>query len=160
MPWVVCVTKPNQEQIAAVNLQRQGFSYYYPRYLYRKTLHDKPIPRPLFPRYMFVAVERLWRSLSGTRGISYLLMGDTTPQIIPDGVIDAIKAREDKRGLYQLEAPPKFYKGEKVKTNEGPWAGLPLIYEDMSSHERVTVLMNMMGRMVPVTLDEKLLVAA
>jgi transcriptional antiterminator RfaH len=159
MPWAVVVTKPNHEAIAASNLQRQGFSFYYPRFKSQKP--GKPaVIRPLFPRYIFVMVEQLWRSLNGTRGVSYVLMGEGGPQIIPDRIIDTIKAREDEKGLFQLVAPPKFVTGAKVKASEGPLEGLELIYEGMVSEDRVKVLANLLGRSVVVTLEEKLLSAA
>jgi transcriptional antiterminator RfaH len=109
---------------------------------------------------MFVFVEQIWRSLTGTRGISYLLMGEGGPQMVADSVVNAIKKRDDKNGLFQLTAPPKFTPGEKVKTQDGPLAGLALIYEGQSAHERVKVLANLLGRSVRIELEEKALVAA
>jgi transcriptional antiterminator RfaH len=159
MPWAVALSKPNQEAIAAVNLQRQGFEYYYPRFLHKKPGSSGTI-RPLFPRYMFVLIGQTWRSLSGTRGISYLLMSEGGPQTVPDQIIAGIKGREDKSGLFQLAAPPKFMAGVKVKTNEGPFTGVPLIYEGMAAHERCSVLAEILGRQVKITIEEKLLVAA
>lgn len=159
MSWFVAMTKPNHEGIAAANLQRQGFHWYYPRYS-----HKKPglaaVVRPLFPRYMFVKLETVWHSLRGTRGISYLLMGEHGPQLLPDTVIDTIQMREDKNGLYQLIAPPRFAKGAKVKTQEGPLAGLLLFYEGMSTHDRVKVLADLLGRSCVVEIEERLLTAA
>ena len=159
MPYAVIVTKPNHEAIAAINLHRQGFSYYYPRFQHKKPNATTTI-KPLFPRYMFVFVGQVWRSLSGTRGVSYLLMGERGPQLVPDSLINNIKAREDKNGLYQLTAPPKFIPGEKVKTEEGPLQGLPLVYVGMAGHDRVKVLVNLLGRAVMATIEEKPLVAA
>lgn len=160
MPWIVAVSKPNQEAIAGVHLQRQGFNFYYPRYLHRKNFNEKPTIRPLFPRYVFVEIEQMWRSLTGTRGISYILLGEDSPQTLPDPVIAGLKAREDTKGLYQLAEPPKFLKGERVKATEGPFQGLPLFYEGMTSHDRVRVLVEMLGRKCPVILDEEILAAA
>lgn len=159
MSWFVCMTKPNHEGIAAVNLQRQGFEYYYPRYFAKKPGTPGTI-RPLFPRYMFVKLEAVWHSLRGTRGVSCLLMGDNGPQLLPDRVIDGIKAREDKNGLYQLIAPPRFKRGARVKAGAGPFQGLPLLYEDMSTHDRVKCLADLLGRLCVVEIEERLLSAA
>ncbi len=159
MPWFVAMTKPGHEGIAAVNLQRQGFVWYYPKYLHKKP-GAKAVVRPLFPRYIFVKLETVWHSLCGTRGISYLLMGGHGPQLLPDPVIEAIQLREDKTGLYQLLAPPRFRKGSKVKASEGPLAGLLLFYEGMSSHDRVKVLADLLGRKCTVEIEERLLAAA
>lgn len=159
MPWFVAMTKPNHEGIAAANLQRQGFDWYYPRYAHKKPGAASLI-RPLFPRYIFIRLEAVWHSLCGTRGISYLLMGDAGPQLLPDSVIETIRLREDKQGLYQLIAPPRFSKGSKVKTSEGPLAGLLLLYEGMTSHDRVNVLAEILGRACVVEMEERLLTAA
>lgn len=159
MAYIVCVTKPNHEAIAAVNLRRQGFSYYYPRFMSRKPGVKGQI-RPLFPRYIFVQQEQVWHSLNGTRGISSILMGERGPQLLSDSVVAAIKSREDKHGLFQLEAPPKFIQGSKVRATEGPLAGLPLIYEGMAAHDRVKVLSEILGRKVVTEIEEKILVAA
>ena len=160
MPWLVCLSKPNQEAIAATNLQRQGFIFYYPKFL--KKTGTKAVIRPLFPRYVFVQVEQLWRSLTGTRGISYLLMSEGGPQTISDSAIDAIRAREGDDGLFQLVKvqTERFKRGETVKAKEGPFAGLPMIYEGMSGHDRVKLLLNLLGRQSVVTIEEKLLTAA
>lgn len=160
MPWIVAMTKPNHERIALANLQNQGFVCYLPLCKQRR----KPVGpwsiRPVFPRYMFVAQEQMWRSMTGTRGISYVLSNDDGPCTLPDAEIDRIKAREDKHGIVQLADPPKFLIGEKVKAQDGPWAGHLLIYDGMLPRERVRVLFEMMGRKVPIEVDEKLLVAA
>jgi transcription antitermination factor NusG len=159
MTWFVAMTKPNHEGIAATNLQRQGFDYYYPRYLQKKP-NKTPIVKPLFPRYMFIRLQQVWHSLQGTRGISCLLMGETGPQLLADRVIAAIQAREDKHGYYQLIAPPRFQRGSKVKAEAGPFQGLPLLYEGMSTHDRVHCLVQLMGRACTVEIQEKVLAAA
>ena len=159
MSWLIAVSKPNHEKIAAANLTRQGFEFYYPKLLIQKP-NAKAVERPLFPRYIFVLAGSVWRSLTGTRGLSYVLMNEGGPQIISDTVINAIKAREDSSGHFQLIAPPRFVPGDKVKCQEGPLAGLPLIYEGMSGHERAKVLMDFLGRHCVVTVEEKLLTAA
>jgi transcriptional antiterminator RfaH len=159
VPWIVALTKPNHEAIAAVNLQRQEFDYYYPRYLLKKP-RFKPVIRPLFPRYIFIHIEQLWRSLSGTRGISYLMMGENGPRIVQDQIINDLKLREDSSGLYQLIPPPKFQRGDTVKCEEGPFAGRLLLYEGMLTHERVACLLAIMGRKTLVSVEESALIAA
>jgi transcriptional antiterminator RfaH len=159
MSWLVAMTRPNHEGIASLHLARQGFTWYYPRYA-----HKRPglatIIRPLFPRYMFIRLEQVWHSLHGTRGLSRLLMGENGPQLLSDGAVEGIQAREDKHGLYQLVAPPRFRKGSKVKCQQGPLAGLSLLYEGMAAHDRVKVLAELLGRACIVEVEEKLLIAA
>jgi transcription antitermination factor NusG len=88
-----------------------------------------------------------------------VLLGDNGPQFISEAIIMSIKGREYK-GLVELDPAPKFNKGDKVKTDEGPLSGLPLLYEGMSGPDRVKVLVELLGRKVLVTIPEKSLVAA
>ena len=147
MPWIVVMTKPNHEAIAASNLQRQLFNYYYPRFLLKKP-NKKPQIKPLFPRYVFVHIEQLWRSLAGTRGVSCLLMGAEGPRTVNDQIIADLQSREDKFGYYQLLLPElnSFKIGQKVKAETGPLAGHLLIYQGMLPKDRVACLFEAMGR--------------
>lgn len=95
----------------------------------------------------------------GTRGISRVLLGDDGPARLPDECIKDLRAREH-HGLVQLTSPPKFLPGDRVKTETGPFVGHLLIYEGQSAHDRVKVLVNLLGRAVRIELDEKTLVAA
>ncbi len=153
------MTKPNCETIASVNLQRQGFEYYCP-WFSQKIPNKKPIRRPLFPRYIFILIDKVWYSLQGTRGITRVLLGLDGPQTIPSDIIGALRAREGKDGLISLQPAPKFRSGQSVKASHGPLVGHALIYDGMLSHDRVRVLMELLGRKVCVEIKEKLLVAA
>ena len=88
-------------------------------------------------------------------------MGDNGPATIPEGMIDALKAKEDDDGFIILgkkTTPERFNKGDSVKATEGPFTGIDLIYEGMAANERVKVLASLLGRQVHVTIEEKLLV--
>lgn len=155
------MTKPNCEAIAAENLIKQGYGCYYPRFLVLQK--DKVVvKRPLFPRYVFAFIDKIWYSIRSTRGISHLLMANNGPAIIPDSVIDAIRLREDSNGFIVLgksKSPERFQKGAQVRATEGPLTGLDLIYDGMRDSERVKVLATMLGRQVPIVVQEKILIA-
>lgn len=153
------MTKPNCEQIASVNLTRQAFESYYPRFLETKP-HKEPVIKPLFPRYIFIFVRDQWYPIKGTRGISYVLPGEDGPQHIPAREIEKLKGWEDNKGLIQLATREKFSPGQNVKATEGPFVGHAMIYEGMAPHERVNVLINLLGRQVSTELDERVLVPA
>ena len=158
MVWIVALTRPNYEAIAEVNLGRQGFEHYCPKYQSKQP--NKPsIVKVLFPRYIFIFIDQEWYSIKGTRGISKVLLGDNGPATLPEKIITDLKLRE-KNGLVQLSAPSKFQIGDRVKATEGPLIGHLLICDTMLPHERVRVLMELLGRKVTVELDEKSLIAA
>ena len=58
------------------------------------------------------------------------------------------------------QRPEKFSKGQPVKATEGPFTGIAMIYEGMSANARVKVLAELLGRQVPIVVNESVLVAA
>ena len=105
--WYVVQTQVNGEAKAAENLRRQGYEAYLPRYLKRRR-HARKVDftaKPLFPRYMFVAIDmatQRWRSVQSTFGVSRLVTNGDSPAAMPEGVGRALKAREDDEGLCQI----------------------------------------------------------
>jgi len=158
MPWIVGVSKPNQEALAAENLARQGYDYYYPRIKQAKP-GKKAVIEPLFKRYLFILIDLHWCCLRNTKGMSSLLMGEGVPRVVSPCVIAEIKGREGPDGLIQLIKPPKYRKGQRVKVDHGPLAGHLALYDGVSSHDRARVLLSMFGCMTKVELEEGLLAA-
>jgi transcriptional antiterminator RfaH len=159
--WCVVMTKPNCEAMAEENLKQQGYGVYYPRF---KSMGRGQIilKRPLFPRYIFANIEKYWYSIRGTRGVSHLLMSDNGPAIIPSSTIERLKAKEDQDGFIVLgkDTPQeRFNKGDPVRATEGPLAGLDLIYDGMTSQDRVKILISLFGRQTQGTIEERVLVA-
>ena len=155
------MTKPNCENTAAVNLERQGYSKYLPRF---KTVKpDKTVLiKPLFPRYLFVFIEKYWSTIRSTRGVANILLGNEGPAYVPTRIIDNLRAREGKDGFFALynSGQERFCRGDTVKTVTGPLAGQILIYDTMPAKARVRVLANLLGSQVPIIVDEETLVAA
>lgn len=158
--WLVAKTKPQRELWAAENAQRQGFNCYLPQ-----TAPPERAPKQkarahfLFPRYLFVYTEGRWRCLLSTFGIAGLVMAGECPAVMPPREIERIKAREDEHGLVRLAQAPtaRFKEGDAVRVREGTFSGFTGIYANHSSHDRVKVLIEYLGRTVPVLLGEDLL---
>jgi hypothetical protein len=76
--WHVVETHPHAEAKAAAHLERQGYATYLPRYL-RERRHARRVaivPAPLFPRYLFVAIDmrtQRWRAIKSTIGVARLV---------------------------------------------------------------------------------------
>jgi transcriptional antiterminator RfaH len=162
--WYVAQTHAKAEHKALFNLDRQGFTAYLPQYRKRRRHARKTdwIKAPLFPRYIFVAFDpqrARWRSISSTIGIAHLICTSERPLPLPDGVIDDIRARETADGLVDLTEPAPFEKGEAVKVIAGPLANLIGFFEEMTDSERVTVLLDMLGRPLRVRLRTEQVVA-
>ena len=152
--WYVVHTQPNQEVMADINLRRQGFTTYLPRYL-RERRHARRttvVSRPLFPRYLFVTLDVArdrWRSVQSTFGVSQLILAGEMPLPLPDGIVDDILARENG-GFVALGLPDGVGPGSRVRLVEGIFADCRGIIERIADSRRVTILLELLGREVRV----------
>ena len=163
--WFVAHTHPHAEAKASLHLVRQGFEVYLPRYLKRRGHARKieTIAAPLFPRYLFVAVDmaaQRWRSIYSTVGIARFVSNGNEPVAVPAGVVEALKSREGDDGLVKLDRHPRFSPGDKVRVLEGAFSDCLGLFEGVSERERVTILLDLLGRKVRVLLDAELVAAA
>jgi len=152
--WYAVHTHPRAEGKAEFNLRRQGFDVYCPR-LQVQRRHARRVDtvlRPLFPRYLFAAIdvdEQPWRAVNGTFGVASLVGRGERPAPVPEGLVEAIAAREAETAGIVLP-PPSFRPGELLVLEDGPFRDLAGRFERMSDAERVTLLLDLMGREVRV----------
>lgn len=163
--WYVVQTHINAETKAAANLDRQGFAVYFPRYLKRRSHARKvdTVARPLFPRYLFVAVDlasQRWRSIQSTLGVSHLICWRGKPASVEDVVVDELKAREDERGFIEVERRSRFSPGDEVRVVEGAFTDSLALVEGVSDQQRVAILLDLLGRKVRVLVRPDLIAAA
>ena len=153
--WYAVQTQPHAEARASAHLGRQGFGVYLPRYLKRRR-HARRVdfvPAPLFPRYLFIAIElgaQRWRSIHSTTGVARLVCNGDRPAPIARSVIEALQQRQDEHGFIQLDVRSRFSPGDKIRVVDGPFSSCLGLYEDMTDTERVTILLDLLGRKVRV----------
>ena len=163
--WYVVQTQVNGEAKAAQNLQRQGYEVYLPRYLKRRH-HARKMDftaKPLFPRYMFVAINvatQRWRPIQSTFGVTRLVCNGEDPAALPDGVVAALKAREDDKGFVKLDLRPAFAPGDKVRVLAGAFMDNAGLFNGLADHDRVSILLDILGRKVRVLLHADMVAAA
>jgi transcriptional antiterminator RfaH len=151
--WYVVQTRPRDESTALFHLTRQGFEGYLPRFLKRRR-HARKVdiaPVPLFPGYLFVALDLAaarWRSIQGTVGVSRLVCHGDNPAPVPAGVVESIQGREDPAGWVILHPQSSLRQGQTVEISNGPLADLRGVFEGLDSKERVVVLLSLLGREV------------
>jgi transcriptional antiterminator RfaH len=163
--WFVAHTHPHAEGKATAHLNRQGFDIYYPRYLKRRrhARRIETVAAPLFPRYLFVAIDlnvQRWRSIYSTVGVSRLVCNGDDPTPVPDGIVEALKQREDAGGFIRLDTRPPFRAGDKIRVLDGAFSSCLGLFEGMAEPERIAILLDLLGRKVRVTLDADLIAAA
>jgi transcriptional antiterminator RfaH len=163
-PWYVAQTRSHAETKASWHLERQGFGTYLPRYL-KKRRHARrtdTVAAPLFPRYLFVAVDmasQRWLSIHSTIGVTRLVCDGDRPAAVPISVFEALKRREDANGFIELDQKPRFLPGDKVCVVGGAFQDCLGLYEGMKSNDRVTILLDLLGRKVRVNLEAEILLA-
>ena len=163
--WYVAQTHPRAEAKAAAHLDRQGFPTYLPRYLKRRrhARRVETVSMPLFPRYLFVAVDmetQRWRSIQSTIGVMQLVCNGEEPAPISNHIIADLKNREGELGFIQLDQSRTFRLGDKVRVVDGAFCDSFGSFEGMSDSERVTILLDLLGRKVRVRLDVESVTAA
>ena len=163
--WYVAQTHPNAENKAVAHLRRQGFVTYLPRYLKRRR-HARRVDvvsAPLFPRYLFVEIDiavQRWRSIYSTIGVSQLICTGDTPTPVSNQVVTLLKDREDAAGFIQLGYRPQFRVGDKIRVLDGVFCDCLGLYDGMSDRDRVTILLDLLGRKVRVLVDAECVAAA
>ncbi len=162
--WYVVHTQQNGEARAVLNLKRQGFETYMPRHIKqrRHARRTERVPRPLFPRYIFVRLDLdqdRWRSVYGTFGVSHLISHGNEPVPVPEGIVEDIRAHENSDGFVELDLP-EFESGQKVEVVEGPMTMHTGLFQHMADNRRVVLLLELLGRSVRVTIPRAAVVAA
>ena len=163
--WYVVQTHVHAETKAVMHLGRQGYATYLPRYLKRRrhARRIETVAAPLFPRYLFVAIDRAaqrWRSIQSTIGVTHLVCNGDEPATVPHGVIEGLRGREDEGGLIRLDTRPRFAPGDKVRVVDGVFDACVGLFEGMADRERVAILLDLLGRKVRVVLDGESIAAA
>jgi transcriptional antiterminator RfaH len=163
--WYLAQTKPRQEEVALVNLERQGYLVKLPRVtsLRRSSkcaTQQTPAPQTpqtpqasqvLFPGYIFFSSQHAEQSIAPVRstiGIARVVRFGLEPAKISDRLLEDILAFVD-----QTERSPggllahlsQIVEGAAVLVRDGPFSGLSGLVSKVGS-QRVMVLLEIMGK--------------
>ena len=149
--WYVAMTHAKSEEVARVNLARQGFDAYLPRYLKQRRHARKTtnVKAPLFPGYLFVSIDmeaERWRPIRSTIGVRDLIAFGDRPAPVPEGVVEEIRRREDAEGHVHVSEPVPFQKGDTVRVLSGPMRDAVGWFEKVADKDRIVILLEMLGR--------------
>jgi transcriptional antiterminator RfaH len=76
--------------------------------------------------------------------VSSAIMDGVRPARVADQIIDDLRKRE-RNGLIELPKRPGLKPGDQVRILQGPFEGRLGIYAGMRAHERVLVLLALLG---------------
>lgn len=155
--WYLVTTKPKSEFKAQENLLRQGYETYLPLVQVSRRRNGKNVTRTevFFPRYLFIYLDKEvdnWAPIRSTFGISGMVRFGGMPAVVPEMLVNNLKQNEDEFGLQSIEKKG-LKQGDKIPIIDGPFAGHKAIYQKMKSNERVSVLLDIVGKNTQVTLS-------
>lgn len=151
--WYVVATQPGREVLAARHLENQDFRIFLPtcRRIVRHARRKSAIESPLFPGYLFVALDpavNRWRSINGTVGVRYLVSAGGSPLALPFGFVEALRESIDRDGSPSMASGLEV--GGAVALMSGPFADRIGLLDRLDSNGRVRVLLDLMSTIVPV----------
>lgn len=164
--WHVAYTQPLKEHVAQQNLLNMKYEVYAPKFrkMRRHARKIEEVIMPLFPRYIFVGMDRelaQWRSVNGARGVSHLLMtNDLKPAQVPCRVIDELKSQEIENEIVPIASLASFIKGDKLRVCEGIFKDQEAVFEKLDDKSRAHILLNFLGREMKTTVPSYVVEAA
>jgi transcriptional antiterminator RfaH len=145
MYWCCAQVEPRRERLASHCLGLAGYEIYQPLLREQRRSHGRKIvvTPPLFPGYLFLWVVSGWWNARWAAGARRLVMDGLAPARVPDRVIAEIRSRE--RGAL-IELPKLWLEpGMRVKVLQGPLQDQIGLLAALRPHERVLVLLQLLG---------------
>ena len=153
MQWYAVYTQPHAEPKALQHLLRQGYTAYLPRYR-TKVSHARRrqiVLRPLFPRYLFAGIDRAtmpWRPILSTFGVTDIVRAGDEPALVPTEIVTAIRERENTGAFDRLDSQQLLSLGELVRVTTGTFQDMVGRLVELRDHDRIVVLLELLGRTV------------
>src|SRR5262245_33529823 len=153
--WTVAQLVPNRTSLALHMLAQQNFTVYAPKIRELRIIRGRKteVLSALFPGYAFVLITLQWHAAHWCPGVVRLVMDGMQPAKVADDVIREIRARERNGAIEFPRRVPK--RGDRIRILAGTCRGHLAIYAGMAAHERITVLLEMLGRQQRITIPER-----
>ncbi len=158
MEWYAVHTHVNKESLSEINLIRQNFITYLPKYkkIIRHARKISTVVRPLFPKYLFVKVDLIkqrWTVINSTYGVNFLISMEDKPVKISDKIINEIKSYDNSNGITDISPCSYMTIGDEVNILEGIFSGRKAIFDGLTDDNRVKVLFNLLGKEVTLSMS-------
>ena len=155
--WYLVHSKPQREQVATTQLERQGFEVFLPRMRVQARRRGRYLERveAMFPRYLFTRLDvetQDWSPIRSTLGVSALVRFGLNPAIVPESLVEDLRTRADEDGIVADLVPPDLEPGRAVRVTEGLLEGYHGIVKAKNGRERVDILLDLVGRQASATL--------
>jgi transcriptional antiterminator RfaH len=152
--WYALYTKPKKEHQVDSLLREQGIETYLPTVRRKVRRRDRPERVVYFPCYLFAHLdfEIVPRSsIMWMPGVRRIVSLGEQPAVVAEEIVELLRRRlEDVEQV----GYGRFKEGDRVRITSGPLRDLEAVFErPLSSAERVRILLDVVGRMMPVEID-------
>ena len=156
MNWYAINTKPHQEYLAELTLQRLGVETFCPQLKHSRLFGQRrvTVTGPLFPGYLFARfnLDTQFRAVNYGQGVRKVVTFGVQPAIVDVGLIESIQSRLDNG--YVTVQRPAFESGQAVRIQQGPLQGFDAIFvHEMSDRQRVVLLLQALSYQARVIVD-------
>src|SRR6516225_4521900 len=145
--WACAQLESNRTKLALHCLDKvAGYEIYNPQLREPRHRRGRKIigVSQLFPGYCFLLIINAWYSARWSPGVVRLVMDGERPAVVPDAVISEIRSRE-RNGYVVLPKPRGLALGTRMKVLQGPLQGQIGLLAALRPHERVLVLLQLLG---------------
>lgn len=151
--WFLAQVKPNADQIAKRNLERQGFTIFQPMERRTTVRRGKLVEqlRPFFSGYLFVtypSASAPWSLVNSTYGVSRLVKIGDRPAPVPTEVIRDLFEACDEDGVFI--ASPAVSVGDRVEVMRGALTNFVGHVQRLTPDERAIILLDVLGKQTKV----------
>lgn len=157
--WYAIHCKPREDARAELHLENQGFEIFRPKQHVRRRRGGRMVALvdSLFPRYLFIRLDNVhenWAPIRSTRGVVGLVRWGNQVPTVPEPVVETLRARTGEDGCVAPAAVDCYRPGERLRIEEGPFAGLEGIFQARRGEDRVILLLELMRRAQRLLLPE------
>jgi len=157
--WALLTTASNVEMKVAASLAQKQLAHHLfmrrEKAVARGRLVEKL--KPAFSRYIFVQPEELWADIRKIPGVyNFVHFNNGGPEMVADSIIDELVSSTQGDIFPYVVGPSRFSPGQKLKiAGMGPFRGREGTYERALSELRADILVDLFGRKVHVSVDER-----
>ena len=156
--WYLLYCKRGEQVRAKQHLENQGVECFYPTLEVEKILRGKrqKVEEPLFPCYVFARFDYEkgpnFTSVRSTRGVVDFVRFGAQPKEVQGDLIYELK-QLDKCVDDHTDAKNMQKPGDEERVKSGQFAGIDAIFQEQDGEKRSIMLVQMITKRVPVSID-------
>lgn len=158
MSYQLIMVAPNMEASVSRVLTSLDLEHWIFRIRRRVIYRGQIVERiaPVFPGYIFVFARNAWVTIRNIIGVRGFVRFGSRLQDVPPRVITDLRAQSDEQGVLSWQMPEyeaPFQSGDLVSVLLSQGTTLQGVFQHLLSSERAVILLDWMGRMVPVSVN-------